>query len=53
MDSDSGRGGYLGTLPSPDAASICKYLPTVMSGIYVKVTAPELFQPASYQSGNK
>lgn len=45
MDSDSGRGGegggYLSTLPSPDAASICKYLPTVVSGIYVKVTAPE------------
>lgn len=36
-----GRGGYLSTLPSPDVASICEYLPTVMSGIYVTVTAPE------------
>lgn len=29
---------YLSTLPSPDAFSICKYLQTAMSGIYVKVT---------------
>lgn len=47
-----GAGGrvYLSTLPSPDASSICKYLQTVMSGIYTKVTEAE---PASYQSGNK
>lgn len=45
---------YLSTLPSPDASSICKYLQTAMSGIYVKVTMPELavqlFQSAPYQS---
>lgn len=45
---------YLSTLPSPDAFSICKYLQTAMSGIYVKVTMPELavqlFQSAPYQS---
>lgn len=41
---------YLSTLLSPDASSICKYLQTVMSGIYAKVTEAE---PASYQSGNK
>lgn len=50
-----GRGEvYLSTLPSPDAFSICKYLETAMSGIYVKVTMPEpavrLFQSAPYQS---
>lgn len=33
---------YLSTLPSPDAFSICKYLQTAMSGIYVKVTMAEL-----------
>lgn len=50
-----GEGGvYLSTLLSPDAFSICKYLQTAMSGIYVKVTMPELavqmFQSAPYQS---
>lgn len=44
---------YLSTLPSPDAFSICKYLQTAMSGIYVKVTMPELavrlFQSPPYQ----
>lgn len=45
---------HLSTLPSPGAVSICKYLQTAMSGIYVKVTKPELavqlFQSAPYQS---
>lgn len=49
-----GGGVYLSTLPSPDAFSICKYLQTAMSGIYVKVTMPELavqlFQSAPCQS---
>lgn len=44
---------YLSTLPSPDASSMFKYLQTAMSGIYVKVTEPEvvvrLFQSATYQ----
>lgn len=50
-------GLYLSTLLSLDVPSICKYLQTAMSGIYVKVTAAEpevqLFQSAPYQSGNK
>ncbi len=59
MGSDIKMGGgasevYLSTLPSPDAFSICKYLQTAMSGIYVKVTmselAVQLFQSAPYQS---
>lgn len=52
-----GGGLYLSTLLSLDIPSICKYLQTAMSGIYVKVMAAEsavrLFQSAPYQSGNK
>lgn len=53
-----GRWGevYLSTLPSPDAVCVCKYLQTAVSGIYVKVTMPELsvqlFKAAPYQRGN-
>lgn len=45
---------HLSTFLSPGAVSVCKYLQTAMSGIYVKVTKPELavqlFQSAPYQS---
>lgn len=45
---------YVRTLLSLDASSICKYLQTAMSGIYVLVTMAELavqmFQSAPYQS---
>ena len=47
MGSDIKRGGGEGRFISalcrpPDAFSICKYLQTAKSGIYVKVTTPGL-----------
>lgn len=53
-----GSGGlYLSALLSPDVPSICKYLQTAMSGIYMKVMVAEpavpLFQSAPCQSGNR
>lgn len=50
-----GEGRFISALCCPlTLFSICKYLQTAMSGIYVKVTMPELavqlFQSAPYQS---